>query len=50
MARVREGDNGKVILAEHVVEELNVAMRWVAYPGVSNTTATTADLDFAPTT
>jgi nicotinamidase-related amidase len=41
-----EFEDGKVIPAEHVIDELNVCMRWVSYPGRSNTTATTAELDF----
>ena len=41
-----EFDDGKVIPAEHVIDELNVCMRWVSYPGLSNTTAKVAELDF----
>ncbi|MFC5499072.1 cysteine hydrolase family protein [Caenimonas terrae] len=37
---------GATIQAEAVVRELNVAMRWLQYPGVSNGTARAADVDF----
>lgn len=42
-----EFDDGRVIPAEHLIDDLNVCMRWVAYPGVTNTTVATADLAFA---
>jgi nicotinamidase-related amidase len=38
--------DGKVIPAEHVIDDLNVCMRWVSYPGLANTTTTTAELAF----
>lgn len=39
--------NGVTIEAAHVVEELNVVMRWVSYPGRTNRTATAEQVDFA---
>lgn len=44
-----EFEDGRVIPAEHVIDELNVCMRWISYPGVTNTTAATAELEFAAT-
>jgi len=40
-------DDGSVIDAERVIQELNVAMKWLEYPGVKNCTANAAELDFA---
>jgi nicotinamidase-related amidase len=39
-------EDGSRIEAECVVRELNVAMRWLRYPGRRNATATTEQLDF----
>ncbi|MBV8157777.1 MAG: isochorismatase family protein [Dyella sp.] len=36
----------RVIPARDLVDELNVAIRWLAYPGRRNTTAKTAEVDF----
>jgi nicotinamidase-related amidase len=45
-----ELENGRTIEAEQIIEELNITMNWVNYPNRTNTTATTAHLDFtAPT-
>jgi nicotinamidase-related amidase len=38
---------GRVISARDIVDELNVAIRWLAYPGRTNTTATAADVRFS---
>jgi nicotinamidase-related amidase len=40
-------ENGVTIAAADVVQELNIAMTWLAYPGRSNATATAADVRFA---
>jgi nicotinamidase-related amidase len=40
-------ENGVTIAASDVVQELNIAMTWLAYPGRSNATATAADVRFA---
>jgi len=42
-----ELDNGVRIEAANVVDELNIAMTWLSYPGRSNTTAKAAEIDFA---
>lgn len=39
--------NGTIIEASDVVEELNVAMTWLSYPGRANGTATADAVDFA---
>ena len=39
--------NGKVIEASGIVADLNIAMKWLAYPGRVNGTATTEAVDFA---
>jgi nicotinamidase-related amidase len=39
--------NGKRIEAAHVVDELNIAMKWLSYPGRRNGTATAEAIDFA---
>ena len=39
--------DGRVIPAEHLVEDLNLAMTWLAYPGRKPSTAKAAELDFA---
>jgi nicotinamidase-related amidase len=38
---------GRVIAAEHFVDDLNLAMTWLAYPGRKPSTAKAAELDFA---
>ena len=38
--------DGRVIPARDIVDELNVAIRWLAYPGRMNTAAAAADVDF----
>ncbi len=40
-------DNGTKIEASNVVDELNVCMTWVSYPGRANGTATAEQVDFA---
>jgi nicotinamidase-related amidase len=40
-------DNGSTIEAESVIQELNVAMTWLSYPGRKNGTATAEEIDFA---
>jgi nicotinamidase-related amidase len=40
-------DDGATIEAASVINELNIAMSWVRYPGRSNRTANADDLDFA---
>jgi len=39
--------NGRVIAAESFVDDLNLAMTWLAYPGRKPSTAKAAELDFA---
>lgn len=39
---------GVTIDAERVVQELNIAMKWLEYPGIKNGTAHAAEIDFAP--
>ena len=39
--------NGASIAAENVVEELNIAMTWLSYPGRTTGTATAEEVDFA---
>ena len=41
-----EFDNGLKIEAENVVRELNIAMKWLSYPGRKNGTAAAANLGF----
>ena len=40
-------DSGVTIDAENVIQELNIAMKWLEYPGRKNGTANAADVDFA---
>lgn len=40
-------DDGTKIEASKVVDELNVAMTWLSYPGRANGTATAEEVDFA---
>lgn len=42
-----ELNNGVTIEAAHVIEELNIVMNWVSYPGRTNGTATAEKADFA---
>ena len=42
-----ELDNGTKIEASNVVDELNVCMSWVSYPGRTTGTATAEKVDFA---
>jgi nicotinamidase-related amidase len=42
-----ELENGVTIEAAQVIEELNVVMRWVSYPGRINRTTTAEKADFA---
>ena len=39
--------NGTTIDASNVVDELNICMKWVSYPGRTNGTATAETVDFA---
>jgi nicotinamidase-related amidase len=40
-------DNGTRIEAANVIQELNIAMTWLSYPGRKNGTATAEEVDFA---
>ena len=40
-------DNGTRIEAAKVIQELNIAMTWLSYPGRTNGTATAEEIDFA---
>jgi nicotinamidase-related amidase len=40
-------DDGTKIEAEHIVQDLNIAMKWLSYPGRSNGTAPAAEVEFA---
>ena len=40
-------DDGTRIEAANVVQELNIAMKWLSYPGRTNGTATAEEIDFA---
>ena len=42
-----ELDNGMRIEAANVIQELNIAMTWLSYPGRTNGTVTAAEVDFA---
>lgn len=42
-----EFEDGKKITAVDIILELNVAMKWLTYPGRVNTTAAAADLTFS---
>ena len=41
-----EIEGGPTIPAQHIVTDLNVAVRWLSYPGRTNTTATAGEVDF----
>jgi nicotinamidase-related amidase len=45
--RTIELDNGAKIEAENIIDELNIVMEWVSYPGRKNRSISVADLDFA---
>lgn len=40
-------DNGLMLSAETVIQELNFAMKWLEYPGLKNGTASANDIEFA---
>ena len=40
-------DSGLVIEAETVIQDLNIAMKWLEYPGLKNGTASANDIEFA---
>jgi hypothetical protein len=40
-------DGGATIRAETVIQELNIAMKWLEYPGVKNGTASASEIKFA---
>jgi len=40
-------DNGTTIEASSIIDELNVCMTWIDYPGRKNATATAEEVDFA---
>ena len=40
-------DNGLMLSAETVIQELNIAMKWLEYPGLKNGTASANDIEFA---
>jgi nicotinamidase-related amidase len=40
-------DGGVTIQAETVIQELNIAMKWLEYPGVENGTASANEIKFA---
>ena len=40
-------DNGRVVPADGIVDDLNTVMSWIQYPGRKASTATLAELDFA---
>lgn len=42
-----ELDSGARIEAADVVQELNIAMKWLSYPGRKNSTATAEEVEFA---
>lgn len=42
-----EFDNGTRIVASNIIDELNVCMTWVRYPGLANGTAAAESIDFA---
>jgi len=42
-----ELDDGTTIEATHVIQELNIAITWLSYPGRSNGIAKAAEVDFA---
>ena len=40
--------NGTTIEAARIVDELNIAMTWLSYPGRKNTTALAEEVRFSP--
>lgn len=42
-------DGGVTIEAANIIQELNIAMRWLAYPGRRNGTATAQQVNFSRT-
>ena len=40
--------DGKTVEASSMVTDLNIAMKWLSYPGRTNSTTTTEELSFAP--
>jgi nicotinamidase-related amidase len=42
-----ELEDGSKIEAENIIDELNIVMKWVSYPGRTNRAVPAADLDFA---
>ncbi len=40
-------DDGQAIEARQIVQDLNIVMRWISYPGRSSSTAAAAELSFA---
>jgi len=42
-----ELENGIRIEAANIIQELNIAMTWVSYPGRKNGVATAEEVDFA---
>jgi nicotinamidase-related amidase len=42
-----ELDNGTTIEASNIIDELNICMTWVSYPGLRNGTASAEKVDFA---
>ena len=40
-------DDGLMLSAETVIQELNIAMKWLEYPGLKNGTASANDIEFA---
>ena len=42
-----ELENGTKIEAENIIDELNIVMKWVSYPGRINRSVSAVDLDFS---
>ena len=42
-----EFEDGTKITAENIITELNIAMKWLSYPGRKNNTVTAAEVDFS---
>ena len=40
-------EGGVRVEAASVIQDLNLAMRWLSYPGRSNRAVATADMDFS---
>ena len=41
-----EFEDGTRIEAAHIIRELNTAMKWLSYPGRTNGTASSAEIEF----